>query len=228
MPSRLRLSVLLLLLSLPSLVHSQDFSGQVVGITDGDSIHVMHNDRAEKVRLHGIDCPEKKQPFGRRAKQVTSALSFGQYVTVRRAGKDRYGRTLGTVELPNGTNLNYELVRQGWCWWFRKYSPSDTELESLERAARQAKKGLWVDPRPVPPWEYRKAKRSPKNPPPAASHSRASEKRISTAIIGNRDSHLYYRPHCPGYGQMAQEIRIEFASERDAEAAGYHRAWNCP
>lgn len=201
MPSRLRLSVLLLLFSLPSLVHSQDFSGQVVGVIDGDSLRVMHNGRAKKVRLHGIDCPEKKQPFGQRAKQATSALSFGQHVTVRRAGKDRYGRTLGTVELPNGTNLNYELVRQGWCWWFRKYSPSDTELESLERAARQAKMGLWVDPRPVPPWEYRKAKRSLKNPTPSASHSRAAEERISTAIIGNRDSHLYYRPHCQAMGR---------------------------
>lgn len=115
MPSRLRLSVLLLLFSLPSLVHSQDFTGQVVGITDGDSIHVMHNGRAEKVRLHGIDCPEKGQPFGRRAKQATSDLAFGQKVTIHNTGKDKYGRTVATVVLPSGKNLNHDLVKDGWC-----------------------------------------------------------------------------------------------------------------
>lgn len=217
---------LLLLVCLPSFSVASDFSGRVVAVLDGDTIEVLHNRTTTRIRLAGIDCPEKKQPFGQRAKQATSALSFGQHVTVHSAGKDRYGRTVGTVELPNETNLNYELVRQGWCWWFRKYSPSDTELESLERAARQAQKGLWIDPKPVPPWEYRKAKRGQKNPNPSPN-SRAS-KRTYTVIIGNRDNGLYHRPHCPGYGQIALENRVEFASETEAAAAGYHLAWNCP
>jgi micrococcal nuclease len=90
-----------------------DFIGQVVGVLDGDTIEVLHNKTTQRVRLAGIDCPEKKQPFGQRAKQETSTLSFGRNVIVHRAGKDRYGRTVGTVELTNGTSLNYELVRQG-------------------------------------------------------------------------------------------------------------------
>ena len=68
-------------------------------------------------------------------------------------------RTLTEDFLPDGTNVNHELVKQGWCWWYRKYAPLDTELERLEAEARDAKKGLWVDPAPMPLWVYRKARR---------------------------------------------------------------------
>jgi micrococcal nuclease len=147
---------LLLLLFLAPYSEASEFSGRVVAILDGDTIEVLRNRTTERIRLAGIDCPEKKQPFGQRAKQATSALSFGQHVIVLTAGKDRYGRTLGTVELADGTNLNYELVHQGWCWWYWKYAPEDIFLAILEAGARDAKKGLWVDPAPVPPWEWRK------------------------------------------------------------------------
>jgi endonuclease YncB( thermonuclease family) len=63
------------------------------------------------------------------------------------------------VLLPDGTNVNHELVKDGWCWWYRKYAPGDTVLEGLEKEAREAKKGLWVDPAPIPPWVYHKARR---------------------------------------------------------------------
>jgi endonuclease YncB( thermonuclease family) len=66
-------------------------------------------------------------------------------------GHVNYTRTLGEVLLPDGVNLNQELVKQGWCWWYRKYAPLNTELEQLEQLAREAKKGLWADPQPVPP-----------------------------------------------------------------------------
>jgi endonuclease YncB( thermonuclease family) len=157
--------ILILLIGLPSVSLASDFSGRVVVILDGDTIEVLHHRTTERVRLVGIDCPEKKQPFGQRAKQATSTLSFGQHVTVHRAGKDRYGRTLGTVELTDGTNVNYELVRQGWCWWYWKYAPDEIFLAILEMQAREAKKGLWADPSPVPPWEWRKrGKRSAATP----------------------------------------------------------------
>jgi endonuclease YncB( thermonuclease family) len=63
---------------------------------------------------------------------------------------------VGDVILPDGMNLNQELVKQGWCWWYQKYAPGDTVLEGLEKDAREGKKGLWADPQPVPPWEWRK------------------------------------------------------------------------
>jgi endonuclease YncB( thermonuclease family) len=71
-------------------------------------------------------------------------------------GYDKYKRTLAEVLLPDGTHVNHTLVKDGWCWWYRKYAPDNSELMNLEKDARQAKKGLWVDPQPVPPWEWRK------------------------------------------------------------------------
>jgi endonuclease YncB( thermonuclease family) len=107
----------------------------------------------------GINCPEKGQAYGQKAKQAASALFFGKDVTLQTYGKDKYGRTIADVLLPDGTNVNHELVKDGWCWWYRKYAPGDTVLEGFEKEAREAKKGLWVDPAPIPPWIYRKARR---------------------------------------------------------------------
>ena len=74
-------------------------------------------------------------------------------------GQDKYGRTLADVILKDGTNVNHELIKDGGGWWYREYAPLDVELEKLEREAREARKGLWVDPAPITPWVYRKAKR---------------------------------------------------------------------
>ena len=71
-------------------------------------------------------------------------------------GLDKYHRTIADVLLPDGTNVNYTLVKDGWCWWYRKYAPGDTVLEELENDAREAKKGLWAEPNPISPWEWRK------------------------------------------------------------------------
>src|SRR5262249_10928423 len=133
-----------------------DFTGPVVSVLDGDTIEVLHNTHPERIRLTGIDCPEKGQAFGTRAKQATSALVFSRDVVLHTHGRDKYGRTLADVLLPDGTNINHELVKAGWCWWYRKYAPRNSELETLEKDARAAKKGLWADPHPVPPWDWRK------------------------------------------------------------------------
>lgn len=109
--------------------------------------------------MHGIDCLEKGQAFGNKAKHVVSAFMFRKEATLQTYGTDKYGRTIADVFLHDGTKVNHELVKNGWCWWYRKYAPKDTELERLEREAREAKKGLWANPAPVPPWEWRKEKR---------------------------------------------------------------------
>jgi micrococcal nuclease len=151
-------SLLFLLWPFVCPVIAADFSDPVVSVLDGDTIEVLHNGKAEHIRLSGIDCPEKGQAFGKRAKQAASELVFGKEVTLQTHGLDKYKRTLGDVLLPDGMNLNHELVKQGWCWWYRKYAPGDTVLEGLETEARDAKQGLWADPQPVPPWEWRKRK----------------------------------------------------------------------
>src|SRR5215467_660203 len=136
-----------------------DFLGSVVSVLDGDTIEVLHNHHVERIRLNGIDCPEKGQPYGKKAKQAASALVFGKQVTLKTYGLDKYGRTIADVLLPDGTNVNHELVKQGWCWWYRKYAPGNVVLEELERRARGAGLGLWANSAPIPPWEWRKARR---------------------------------------------------------------------
>ncbi|MCS6304903.1 MAG: thermonuclease family protein [Nitrospira sp.] len=150
---------LLVLLLLFSGADAFPFTGEVVRILDGDTIEVLHNGKAQRVRLHGIDCPEKGQPFGNNAKQAISSLIFAQEVTLQIYGKDKYRRILADVLLADETNVNHQLVKDGWCWWYRKYAPDNTALEALENEAREEKKGLWIDHDPIPPWEWRKSTR---------------------------------------------------------------------
>jgi endonuclease YncB( thermonuclease family) len=133
---------------------AEEFAGRVVGITDGDTIKVLHAGRAETVRLQGVDAPEKRQAYGERARRFVADLAFDQTVIVRATGRDRSGRLLGEVVLPDGRSLNQELVRAGYAWWFRRYS-RDLQLARLEAQARRGRRGLWADPEPAPPWEYR-------------------------------------------------------------------------
>ena len=141
-------------LVLPGLVSAAEFTGRVVGVSDGDTISVIHDQRAEKIRLNGIDGPEKRQAFGQRAKEFTSKLAFGKEVTVKGSGRDKYGRTIGDVILPDGLVLNRELLKAGLAWWYEAYS-KDRTLRDMQEEARQAKRWLWVDSSPIPPWEWR-------------------------------------------------------------------------
>jgi endonuclease YncB( thermonuclease family) len=127
------------------LASASDFNGKVVGVTDGDTITVLHNGRGEKIRLYGIDCPEKRQPFGTAAKQFSSELAFGKIVTVVPMGRDRSSRTVADVFLPDNRLLNHELVREGLAWRYKRYALENSVLEQLERDAREAKRGLWAD-----------------------------------------------------------------------------------
>jgi endonuclease YncB( thermonuclease family) len=132
-----------------------DFKGEVIRVLDGDTIEVPHVKHPERIRLYGIDCPEKGQSFGKKAKQATSSLLFGKDVRIETHGRDKHRRTLGTV-FDGDLNVNQELVKEGWCWWFRKFVPKDQALKELEQEAKEAKKGLWTDPNPVSPWLYRR------------------------------------------------------------------------
>jgi len=124
---------------------------------EGRNRRFLHGcSRWSKIRLHGIDTPERKQPFGTRARQFASELTFQQTVTVRVRDTDRYGRLVAKVILPDGRSLNRELVTAGMAWWYRQYAKDDTTLAKLEAEARSAKRGLWSDPHAVAPWTWRK------------------------------------------------------------------------
>ena len=154
--TRLAACVLVFLLSISAAF--ADLSGQVIGILDGHTIEVLQNNHTERIRLNSIDCPEKGQARGKRVKQAASELVFGKQVTLLAHGFDEDGRTIADVLLLGGTNVNQELVKEGWCWWYRQYAPGNLILEELERRARGSGLGLWADPAPIPPWGWRKAR----------------------------------------------------------------------
>ena len=108
-----RLLILAIGISLSPGLTFADFTGPVVSVLDGDTIEVLRNTHPERVRLSGIDCPEKGQAFGNRAKHAASALVFGRDVILQTHGQDKYKRTLADVFLRDGTHVNQELVKQG-------------------------------------------------------------------------------------------------------------------
>jgi micrococcal nuclease len=133
----------------------EEFSGKVVGVTDGDTIKVLCDGREVTIRLNAIDCPESSQAFGQHAKEFTSDQCYMSQVPVRVFDTDKYGRLVGDVILPSGLVLNQTLIMAGMAWHYVEYS-KDEFLAELERRARGSRVGLWADASPVPPWEYRR------------------------------------------------------------------------
>lgn len=158
-----------LLISLSLLLSSHaaaaTINGRVVGVADGDTVTVLDSAKQQrKIRLDGIDAPEKAQAFGERSKQSLSDLVYGKTVEVDTHKRDRYGRQVGKVLL-QGKDVNLEQVTRGLAWHYKAYAseqtPQDQErYASAEDAARGAKRGLWLDANPTPPWEWRKSRDS--------------------------------------------------------------------
>ena len=137
---------------------AETIQGLVVKIADGDTLTLLTSSNEKiKVRLAGIDTPERKQPFGSEAKQALSELVFQKKALIEVETKDRYGRTVGIVFV-DGQNINYELVKQGMAWVYRKYT-NDEILYELEAQAKTKKTGLWADAKPIAPWSWRKGVR---------------------------------------------------------------------
>lgn len=143
----------LLLLSLP--LFSAEIKGKVVGVTDGDTIKVLDDlDKGLfRIRLDKIDAPEKNQAFGQKSKQYLSNLVFGKQVTIRYKAVDRYGRILGTV-FCNGVEINLVMVQNGYAWHYSCYDKTSAYIQA-EKKSRTEKKGLWADPKPIKPCEFR-------------------------------------------------------------------------
>ena len=149
---------MVILLCVVSLAHAESFSGKLVKVIDGDTIEVMHDGKAERIRLAQIDCPEKNQPFGQAAKRYVLDVAAHKIVKVQVETVDRYGRTVGEVFLPDGSNLNKKIVGAGYAWQYKRYS-KDPEYADLELGARVQRLGLWQEKNPIPPWKWRKGKR---------------------------------------------------------------------
>lgn len=130
------------------------WEGRVLTVIDGDTITVSHNGHGEKIRLYGIDCPEKKQPYGDTAKRFTGEMVQGKMVGIKSTGQGKYKRTIAWVYVGEKC-LNIELLKAGLAWHYKKYS-NDSALIKLEQKARLEKCGLWSQKKPEPPWIYRK------------------------------------------------------------------------
>jgi len=146
---------LLILFMVVGPILAEAFKGQVLRVVDGDTIDVLAGAQGIRVRLIGIDSPEIGQSFGDEAKRFVSELIFAKQVILRGSGKDRYGRMLADVTLADGSDLSRRLVAGGKAWWYRKYALNDRILELLHNEAREARRGLWVDPSPTAPWDFR-------------------------------------------------------------------------
>lgn len=133
----------------------------IIGVSDGDTMTARCGEpgayQQVKVRLAEIDAPEKKQAFGQRSRQHLADLCFQTEATIRPTTTDRYGRTVARVQC-RGVDANLAMVQAGMAWAYTKYQ-IDAAFPAAERAARAGRVGLWADPGPVPPWEWRRSRR---------------------------------------------------------------------
>jgi endonuclease YncB( thermonuclease family) len=128
---------------------------RVVSVHDGDTLTVLIDQQQVKVRLTEIDAPELKQPFGTKSKQSLAELCFGKTATLDVRGHDRYRRALAQVTCA-GTDANAEQVRRGYAWIYTRYTRTDSPLYAIQRTARTEHRGLWSDPAPMAPWDWRR------------------------------------------------------------------------
>ena len=139
-------------------------TGRVVRVADGDTISVLDRNNTQfKIRLHGIDTPERDQRYGKKAWDSLAGMIAGKTVGVVVLGKDSYGRTDGTIYLEEN-NINLAMVAGGHAWWYRYYAPNEHLLQAAEASAREQRLGLWAQPDPIPPWDWRRQQRYSKQP----------------------------------------------------------------
>jgi endonuclease YncB( thermonuclease family) len=156
--------LVLFLFLLASHVGANEIAGIVVGVADGDTITVLDaSNELHKIRLSGIDAPEKKQPFATISKQSLSNLIFNRAVIIHWQKRDSYGRIVGKVMLDD-VDMNLEQIKAGMAWFYRQYQKQlsledQTAYATAEQEAKANKLGLWIDEAPIAPWHFRRAKK---------------------------------------------------------------------
>lgn len=190
-------------------------SGKVVSIADGDTITILDSSNTQhKIRIYGVDCPESHQDYGQKAKQFTSDMVFGKTVEVRVMATDRYGRTVGVVNI-GGKCLNEELVKNGMAWFYGQYCKASfcSQWNRYQEEARSRKIGLWSIQNPIPPWEFRRGS------------SKAVTISNSGAYHGNISSRIFHQPSCKVYD--CKNCSAVFQNRDDAVSAGYKPCGIC-
>lgn len=159
-PGALVALALLVLAGVPCAAEDEWVAGRVVYVNDGDTAVVDVGGRSLRVRFYGVDAPERQnrdwpaQPYSRKAAEFMRALIADREVRVRLTGERTHAREVGEIFV-DGRSASREIVRVGLAWWNDRFAARDRELERLQAAARSARRGLWRDPAPVPPWVHR-------------------------------------------------------------------------
>lgn len=142
-------------------------SGRVVRLADGDTFTLLvGGNKQMKVRLYGIDAPERQQDFGNAARKKMQELTTGHTIFIEIKDTDQYGRTVGIARREDGLNINEEMLRTGMAWHYKAFDKNQ-KWDQLEREARSKKLGLWAQPNPTPPWQWRKSARNETTKPAA-------------------------------------------------------------
>ena len=196
--------LLLVLATFVTYLASADINGKVVAVTDGDTIKDLDRNKVQhKIRLSGIDAPEKAQPFGNASRKHLATMVAGKEVRVETTKNDRYGRVLRKVwvqprDCPScgkTLNANHAQIRSGMAWWYQDYAKDQSaedqgRYESAVTEARKRKLGLWSEPNPIPPWAWRRGQRtSPKTE--AVADTQCGSKRYCREMTSCEEAKFY-------------------------------------
>lgn len=198
--------------------------GRVIAVVDGDTFTVQIDPGKQfKVRLQGVNAPEKQQPFGPESRQNLATKVMGKIVRVEFTKMDNIGRVLGKVMLDD-EDVGLEQLSSGLGWLFTHYANELNDDDRLayrqaQDEARRAKLGLWKDKSPVSPWAYRLSFKIDEAAEPADDPS--------DGFLGNSRTKLYRKPNCPGYRSVPAKYRVSFSTAAAAERAGFRLPKNC-
>lgn len=192
------------------------FTARVVTVLDGDTLEVVTTDRRRvRIRLEGIDCPERGEPFSNVARSFTRQLAFNKTVRVDVRDVDRYGRLVARVT-SEGKDLSLELVAAGLASHYTVFA-FDPKLEEAERRARAERRGMWAQGMPRPPTAER--------PTPPSNAARPAASTVAGPFHGNVRSRVYHAPTCRN--ARCRNCTREFKTQEEAQAAGFRAAGDC-
>jgi len=209
---------LLILLIITLSIHAETIQGKVIGVMDGDTVKVLVKKKQYKIRLYGIDAPEKNQAFGTKTKKALSKKIFGKNVKVKITDIDKYGRSIGTIFYMN-RNINLEMVQEGFAWWYQKYS-NDVKLAKAEKQARKNKLGIWSHKTQIPPWEFRHGKKR---------NNKSSNKKVNmdASYFASARSKVYHLKGCSSIPTIAEYNLVSFDTEEEVLNSGRRLCKKC-
>jgi endonuclease YncB( thermonuclease family) len=212
------LAALLLLVVAPACAAGeQQFTGRVLAVEDGDTVRVQRGQGDVRIRIFGIDAPEATQHYGPEARARAREILLNRTVVVLMKDVDQYGRIVAALSV-DGRDIGAELIAAGAAWNYAQFS-QDERFATLESGAREARRGLWAQPEPTPPWLFRAAARG------GGAGSGPANDPAAGAFHGNVSSRIFHAPGCGDY--TCRNCTATFESAAAAVAAGYRAHRTC-